>query len=111
MFEVFQRTFARDLELSVKSSGAAPPSSVLGWTAVIDGFGGSSFDRGLYRVMRATDIDEWSARVALAFPHFGSRVVCFAFDWLGRVFAVDLDRNEGGQPGVVMFEPGTGEAL
>lgn len=39
------------------------------------------------------------------------RIRCFGFDWLGRTFAIDSKRVEFGQPGVVMSEPGTGEAL
>ncbi|MDE2595236.1 MAG: DUF1851 domain-containing protein [Sphingomonadales bacterium] len=78
---------------------------------LIEGLGGISFDRGLYRLIQASDVEDWNARVAVAFPEFGERVVCFGFDWLGRVFAVDRERSEHGQPGVVMFEPGTGEAL
>ena len=56
-------------------------------------------------------MEKWNSRVAVGFPEFGNRIKCFAFDWLGRVFAADLDRSEDEQPGVVMFEPGSGEAL
>ncbi|RJF80850.1 DUF1851 domain-containing protein [Oleomonas cavernae] len=111
MFEMFQRIFAKDAALSVGRGGNASPSSVVGWGNLIDQLGGGSFERGLYRVIRASDVNAWNARVAVAFPHFGGRITCFGFDWLGRVFAVDPERSEGGQPGVVMLEPGTGEAL
>ena len=32
-------------------------------------------------------------------------------DWLGRIFAADASRSEGGHSGVSMFQPGTGEVL
>ena len=111
MFEIFQRNFAKDIALSVQGGGATPLASVPGWSNLIDHFGGSSFDQGLYRVIRASDVDEWNARIAIAFPDFNGRVSCFGFDWLGRVLALDSKRVENGQPGVVMFELGTGEAL
>jgi hypothetical protein len=111
MFEIFQRNFARDATLSVENGGTAPLSSVPDWSNLIDHFGGSSFDQGLYRVIRASEVGEWNARIAVAFPDFGGRISCFGFDWLGRVFALDPKRVENGQPGVVMFELGTGEAL
>jgi Domain of unknown function (DUF1851) len=111
MFEVFQPNFPPDLDRISESDGAAVRSGVPGLSELIGRFGGASFRRGLYRVIRATDLDEWTARVALGFPGFEGRITCFGYDWLGRAFAVDTRRLERGQPGIVMFEPGTGEAL
>ncbi|MGV2288356.1 T6SS immunity protein Tdi1 domain-containing protein [Trinickia sp. YCB016] len=45
------------------------------------------------------------------FPAFKGRAHCFALDWLGRVFALDSQRRAGDGLGVVMFEPGSGQAL
>jgi hypothetical protein len=73
--------------------------------------GGNSFNDGLYRVVRVSDLDAWASRIGYAFPDFRGRVACFGYDWLGRAFAIDAKRLEGGRPGVVMFEPGTGQAL
>lgn len=111
MYEMFQKSFSRDTDLSVGRVAASPQLQVVGWRDLTDRFGGISFDRGLYRVIRAEDLGEWNARVAAAFPEFAGRITCFGFDWLGRVHAIDPTRSEQGQPGVVMFEPGTGEAL
>jgi hypothetical protein len=47
----------------------------------------------------------------VGFPEEARKVYCFGFDWLGRIFALDERRLVEGQPGVIMFEPGTGEAL
>lgn len=74
-------------------------------------FGGSSFNGGLYRVVQVSSLDTWADRVGYAFPEFKGRITCFGYDWLGRAFAIDERRLEGGKPGVVMFEPGTGQAL
>jgi hypothetical protein len=111
MFDNFQRSFSRDVDLSLDSGGNVHHSSIIGWSALIGRFGGASFDRGLYRVITGPDEGRWNGRIAAAFPEFANRVACFGFDWTGRVFAVDPQRLEGREPGVVMFEPGTGEAL
>lgn len=61
--------------------------------------------------MRGADLARWHERIALAFLEFEDRVACFAFDWAGRVFGLDIERLEDGQAGVLLFEPGTGEVL
>jgi hypothetical protein len=111
MFEEFQRSFARDPGGAPATDEANLNSGVPGFSELIAAFGGSSFARGLYRVIRAADLGQWKARVSLGFPEFEERITCFGYDWLGRTFAIDSQRKEQGQPGVVMFEPGTGEAL
>jgi len=111
MFEEFQRHFPLDPGHVIESRRAAVKSDVPGLSELIGRFGGTSFRRGLYRVVRAADLDQWKARVLLGFPEFAGRITCFGYDWLGRAFAVDTQRLERGQPGVVMFEPCTGEAL
>ncbi|MGJ5031188.1 T6SS immunity protein Tdi1 domain-containing protein [Bradyrhizobium sp. HKCCYLS2038] len=114
MFETFKRYFLRDAgptssgPLTDSSSGAnlRPEAAKL-----FAEFGGSSFNGGLYRVVRVSSLDTWAGRVGGAFPEFKGRITCFGYDWLGRAFAIDERRLEGGMPGVVMFEPGTGQAL
>jgi len=110
MFEAFQQNFPLDSRV-LEGEATTVRSDVLALNELIARFGGASFRRGLYRVIRANDLDEWKARVSLAFPEFAGRILCFGYDWLGRAFAVDTRRIERGQPGVIMFEPGTGEAL
>lgn len=110
MLETFKRHFKPD-------STSVPPSIGSGVGLAPDiakllaELGGSSFNGGLYRVVRLSDLDVWASRIEYAFPEFAGRVTCFGYDWLGRAFAIDATRPEAGRPGVVMFEPGTGEAL
>lgn len=111
MFGAFERSFKVDPERVPDPAGVPSDLGAPGLNELIARFGGASFNRGLYRVMRASDVHEWDARIALAFPTYTNQIRCFGYDWLGRVFAVDNRRLEQGQPGVVMFEPGTGEAL
>jgi len=110
MFETFKRHFLLDsgsISTGQVSDASLPPDAA----KLFGEFGGSSFNGGLYRVARVSDLDTWESRISYAFPEFKDRVTCFGYDWLGRVFAVDEKRLEGGKPGVVMFEPGTGQAL
>jgi hypothetical protein len=109
VFEAFQRNFTADPERAPGRASAHPSSSIPGIDELIARFGGLSFNRGLYRIVRASDLDRWQARVSLAFPHIGPRVTCFSYDWLGRAFAADPQRMEQGRAGIVMFEPGTGD--
>jgi len=74
-------------------------------------FSGGSFNGGLYRLHSANEIDFWNKLVGEAFPDYEGRFFCFAYDWLGRQFALDKKRIQGGEPLVLMFEPGTGQVL
>ena len=110
MLETFKRHFLLDSPPAPADLGTSLdllPDIV----KLLSEFGGSSFNGGLYRVVRVSDLDTWASRIGDAFPEFGGRVTCFGYDWLGRAFAVDIRRLEGGNPGVIMFEPGTGQAL
>ena len=73
-------------------------------------FSGASFRQGLYRIVNATTLRMAESFVDEAFPRWSGKPV-FGYDWLGRVFALDPARNEAGGPGVLLLEPGTGEAL
>ena len=111
MFEKFQHGFLRDPTDSVSVTAGVAIPSIVGLPELLSSLGGSSFAGGLYRVVHSKDLEAWKQRVTHAFPQFEKRIVCFGYDWLGRVFALDSGRVEGGQPAVVMFEPGTGKAL
>lgn len=89
------------------SSGKTPLRLQSFFTSV----GGNSYKNGLYRIMHSHMSRRWNAHIANAFPEYRGRVAAFGYDWLGRVFATDARRLEGGLPGVVMLEPGTAEVL
>ena len=110
MLEKFKAHFLPD-SASVAASSGSSASLAPDVAKLLAEIGGSSFNGGLYRVVRRSELDDWASRIGYAFPEFKGRVTCFAYDWLGRAFAIDATRLEGGRPGVVMFEPGTGEAL
>lgn len=84
---------------------------VVGYDDLAGRFAGCSFENGLYRLHDASSGPRARRLIEDAFPSFSKRVHPFAFDWLGRQFAVDEGRMEAGQPLVLLLEPGTGEAL
>lgn len=111
MFESFQRNFRRDPQSERAQGVEILRPDIPELREFFTQFGGASFQDGLYRVIHPAELDEWQERVGLAFPEFEGTLTCFGFDWLGTTFAIDSGRLEDGRNGVVMFEPGTGEAL
>jgi len=69
-------------------------------------YGGESFLNGLYRIHNANDVVKWTEIIRKSFAKYSGKIKVFGFDWLGRNFAVDVERNV-----VLLFEPGTGEIL
>ncbi len=67
---------------------------------------GQSFLHGLYRIFNAIDVEKWTEIVKKAFPEYDEQIRVFGFDWLGRIFAMDLKNNA-----VLLYEPGTGEVI
>jgi T6SS immunity protein Tdi1, C-terminal len=87
--------------------GSAPMSN----GGFVSEYSGATFDLGLYRIHTRQSQEVAHSLVRESFPTFADRLTCFAFDWLGRQFALDSARIERGEPFVAMVEPGTGEVL
>lgn len=86
---------------------AAPEDLIFLWRH----FSGRSFNEGLYRVMSNMQ-QTWSVEfVAVAFPNLANSIICFSYDWLGRLFALDMKRIVRGDQAILMLEPGTGQSL
>jgi len=60
----------------------------------------------LYRIHNKNDVKKWNEILKRAFPKFKNGIQVFGYDWLGRNFALDTQRDV-----VLIFEPGTGEIL
>jgi hypothetical protein len=84
---------------------------ITGYLELARRFAGCSFENGLYRIHDAVTGPQSASLIGDAFPRFSSRACPFGYDWLGRQFAADSGRREGGEPLVLLLEPGTGEAL
>jgi hypothetical protein len=112
MFERFREVFkVTHGEQSTGVGGSA--ASVLPPEVVnfVEEFGGRAFGHGFYRVYTLAQIPKATEILANVFPEFRGRVTCFAYDWLGRHFALDSSRKEHGAPSILRLEPGTGEGL
>jgi hypothetical protein len=88
-----------------------PLLAIAEYPELADRFAGCSFENGIYRLHNARTGPRAKALVAEGFPLFATRACPFGYDWLGRQFTVDSGRHEGGEPLVLLFEPGTGEVL
>lgn len=111
MFDDFLKNFPIDAGSMIQRQNSPLNPKTSGVNELLSRFGGASFKHGLYRIIRASEVADWNARVCVGFPQFLGRVTCFGYDWQGTAFATDSWRLEQGEPGVVMFDPGTGKAL
>ncbi|MBZ9871904.1 DUF1851 domain-containing protein [Mesorhizobium sp. BR1-1-9] len=111
MFEAFRQSFPIESRVAADPAKSGVDSKIRGLNELLSSFGGASFKQGLYRIIHAQDLPAWNARINLGFPETNGRITCFGYDWQGSTFAVDNQRLEHGQPGVVLFELGTGQAL
>lgn len=106
MFELFTKRFP--LTAGTAQASGSPSDLVAG---LLERFGGCTFGHGLYRVHDQASSVQASRWVNDAYPEFKGELTCFAFDWLGRQFALDPSRGTKPDFEVIMLEPGTGEAL
>jgi hypothetical protein len=106
MFPNFERTFAPDD--TIKPTAAAPITDYPKLTSFLGEYGGRSFARGLYRIVKSDEISLWDERIGLAYPEYAGRVTCFAYDWLGRAFGLDGLASKGPSLGFscLNLEPG-----
>src|SRR5262245_29712840 len=74
-------------------------------------YAGATFNRGVYRIHPLDSRAKWDGLIAEAFPQEAGKFSTFAYDWMGRQFALDAQRTEGGAPLVLLFDPGFGEVL
>jgi hypothetical protein len=114
MFDRFRAEYAhrRDDTLATGSAWQNERlAGVEGYVNFASEFAGDTFCGGLYRVHDDQSGPRSLAVIADAFPDFAARVCPFSFDWLGRQFAIDSSRVEGGQPLVLLLDPGAGDAL
>lgn len=77
-------------------------------------FGGVVVKGGLYNVILGgeSEVDRWRLRIESIFPEFLGRSIPFAWDWLGRVYCMDLRRTgPAGASLLLIFSALTDEVL
>jgi len=84
---------------------------VAGYEEFMAEYAGATFKHGAYRVHDADSASHAIDLISDAFPEFAETSLPFGYDWLGRQFVMDLSRVVGGEPQVLLLEPGTGDAL
>lgn len=82
-----------------------------GYQAFSARYAGWTFNDGLYRFHDSNSGPAAATAIGDAFPAFAERAAPFAFDWLGRQFALDSTRWNAGRQQVLLLEPGTGDVL
>lgn len=70
---------------------------------------GKDFGEGIYRVFNEEEVPKWKEIISECYPDFTKKFEPFAYDWLGRCFAVDLRNKSTGN--ILLFEIGTADVL
>lgn len=74
-----------------------------------DKYQGKDFGEGIYRVFSEEEVPKWKEIITEGYPDFTNKFEPFAYDWLGRCFAIDLRKNTIGN--ILLFEIGTADVL
>jgi hypothetical protein len=108
MFEQFHRHFGagEPVKHEVQSPVEMPRE-----LRVLEQLAGRVYRGGLYRTHATPDLRIFTEAALDVFPDLTGCITCFASDWLGRQFALDLRRQADGHQQILMLEPGTGERL
>lgn len=114
MFEDFSRRYRVTSQVPLAAGGDLAPHPLertLGLDEFMARYEGATFNEGLYRIHTLEGRRKWSALAEEAYPSFKGKSSCFAYDWLGRQFALDGARRHRGEPLLLLLEIGTGQAL
>jgi hypothetical protein len=115
----FATTFVPDEATGFPGWGSSDTLELLGrdvpdYTRFMAAYGRPSFDAGLLRFVgnRGLSASEWNGADGWRQMWPGrSRMVVFAYDWLGRQYALDTARRDGDEPLVTLLDPADGAAL
>jgi hypothetical protein len=111
-FELFCGAFSPD----ERGVDAAPwlddrLRSIDGYVSLAERFAGQSFDDGVYWFHSSVTGLAGQESVAVGYPELADRVCVFAYDWLGRQFAVDFGQSVADTERILQLEPGTGDTI
>jgi hypothetical protein len=109
-YSKFEKTFTVDKDISISQNSILSTSNEA-INNLLKKFGGKSFNKGIYRLFASSDIVKWNEIVTNMFPSFRNKIMVFGYDWLGRIFAATYKNVPKKNEQVILFEPGTGEAL
>src|SRR6266581_5039778 len=104
-------SFLANFSISARPATTRPWQTELapGFNELMSRYSGATFARGLYRLHTSESHEAANDWVGAGWPQLAGRIACFGYDWLGRQFAID--RRTVSSPGILLIEPGTGDAL
>tara|TARA_R110002050_G_scaffold300510_1_gene470239 strand:+ start:3198 stop:3803 length:606 start_codon:yes stop_codon:yes gene_type:complete len=100
--ELFNKSFNSKQLLHQNVNGLETSNSEL--NSILANFGGYSFDNGLFRIHNFHTSQKWTQIICETYPKYQNRISAYGFDWLGRQFATDLNKDC-----TYMFDIATGE--
>jgi hypothetical protein len=107
MFDLFLEHYKPDsqiIEIQSKKSISKVDKKI---KVIIDQFNGFSFNRGIFRICNNTNTSLFTELAEEYFPKLKNKIKVFAFDWLGRFFALETKKVNS----ILLIEPGAGDAL
>jgi hypothetical protein len=81
-----------------------PDRPIRGWDELFTRFPGATFRNGIYRLHTPESTMLAHQLVRDAFPKLELDCLWFAYDWLGRQFALDFEREAHGEPAVSLAD-------
>lgn len=70
-------------------------------------FGGTSYNKGLFRLHNKSSSFFWTNLVGQFFPKYKDKICCFAYDWMGCQYGINL-ANENI---IYLFDPAVGKVF
>ncbi len=77
-------------------------ADVPGAAELVHRFGGTSFNRGLYRILPVENMDRWNQVAWQTWPNLDARFWVIAIDWHGRLYGIDYSTAERDERGWCM---------
>jgi hypothetical protein len=114
MFERFRDRFEIDAEVGCSGEELLAVIDPLpdGLADLMIRWSGARVGGGLYRLHRVDEMPAMSALTAAVFANVADRALCFAVDWLGRQYAIDVGREAAnGEPLLLLLDPWSAEPI
>lgn len=106
--DLFLKAFQCTAEDHAPSSPAVKHTGDEQVGEIVSLLGGKTFNHGIYRILRSDQLYAAKEVMDRLFPEYAGTMQPFAYDWLGRHFALVL---ESAEPEILLLEVGVGEAL
>tara|TARA_R110002050_G_scaffold56512_3_gene127146 strand:- start:109957 stop:110511 length:555 start_codon:yes stop_codon:yes gene_type:complete len=101
--ELFKNKYKNQKKLiDQKSVGITTPISEI--NELFEQYGGFSFENGLLRIHNFKTSKKWAEIICETFPKYTNRIIVFGFDWVGRQYAKDINKDF-----TYLFDIATGE--